>query len=134
MKKLLDELTISYLENAEEESYLDPNSLEIMIDWDQAVTGELGIDWGDEKTDDYLLLPTIDSHESYELMEEFTNQVDDLVKAKKLLASLQGKKPFRHFKDCLDEVGLRDEWFTFEENFAKNVMAVWLEENGVEYS
>ena len=64
----------------------------------------------------YLAFEPMDSHESYRMMEDFINQLDDDKLAQRLLQAIEKKRPFAHFKNEIDHSGpYRDKWFEFRD-------------------
>jgi hypothetical protein len=72
----------------------------------------------DNNFDDYNVIETLESKESFEIMADFTEQLEDNNKLKtKLTNALSNKKPFREFKFVIDESGAyRQKWFDFRES------------------
>jgi hypothetical protein len=113
--------------------------------WDEAwfldkETGELWLnnDGIDEVPDDlednprYLLIEAIASHNAFQIMEDFVDELGDSPVAEALQAALNGRKPFRRFKDALlDYPELRDHWFAFEETRLNRLAQAWCEEQGI---
>jgi hypothetical protein len=53
--------------------------------------------------------------ESFRIMEQFAESVKERTLQNRLFNSLNRPKPFRHFKDIIDNSGEnRDEWFEFK--------------------
>jgi hypothetical protein len=64
----------------------------------------------------FMQLDPMSSNESYSMMEEFAGSVNDEALSNKLFRSLNRPKPFRHFKEIIDNSGkTREEWFTFKD-------------------
>ena len=57
----------------------------------------------EENYDKYLEFENMDSRESFQVMEEFVVTVDDEELRKKLELGLSLSKPFRNFKDIIDD-------------------------------
>jgi hypothetical protein len=114
--KLIDELVDAYLFNSFELKHvLNVKTGEILIDGDEGITGEPKIDWDDEEATEHLLpIPSMESNEGYELMDQFARNVESEKDADKLFDALNRRKPFRNFKDACIELGLIDEWHQFE--------------------
>lgn len=56
------------------------------------------------------------SHDSFQAMQDFAEQVDDTSTRTKLLEALNRKKPFSNFKDAVDNSGdYREQWFAFKD-------------------
>ena len=78
--------------------------------------------WADEqeKLDnnfhEYFEIDQLESRDSFEIMVEFTEQLDDKIKIKSdLIKSLNKKKPFREFNFVIHNSGIyRQQWFDFK--------------------
>jgi hypothetical protein len=71
----------------------------------------------EEDMDNYLQFDPISSRESFSIMGEFAGNVKDEALRNKLFQSLNRPKPFRHFKEIIDNSGdFRDEWFAFRDS------------------
>ena len=71
----------------------------------------------EEHFNDYVVFEPMESHESFRIMEEFANAVDDNALKNSLIAALSRKHPFRNFKNIIDYSGeYRQKWFDFKEN------------------
>lgn len=69
-----------------------------------------------EHIDEYIVIEKPHSSEYFQIMEEFTERLPDRSRLKyRLIDALEGKKPFRVFKNAIDNAGdYRQEWFTFK--------------------
>ncbi|WP_026580977.1 UPF0158 family protein [Bacillus sp. J33] len=107
--------------------YYDLTEKTIVIDENPLITGEPGIDWDDEESEErYVAIPKMDSFEAYKLRESFAESLEKEKVAEKIYRALSKKKPFRHFKDVLYETELWDEWNSFEHEYAKKEIENWL--------
>ena len=69
----------------------------------------------EENYDKYVEFEKMDSRESFQVMEEFVETVKDEELRKKLELGLSLSKPFRNFKDIIDdEEEYREKWFAFK--------------------
>ncbi|KOP78123.1 hypothetical protein AMS59_13545 [Lysinibacillus sp. FJAT-14745] len=128
--KLLDELAEVFLNgNDDEMSYvLNSRTGEILLDAPEALTGEPEIDWDDEEvTADLVMIPNVSSSEMYDVMASFAKKQSDPITIH-LINVLNGKKPFRMFKEKINELGVENHWYQFEQDYAKSRMTEWLEE------
>ncbi len=67
-------------------------------------------------SDNYRMVPTMMSHESYQLMVDFAATIEDTHLHELLVVALNGKGAFRRFKDVLISYpAYRQKWFEFEE-------------------
>jgi Uncharacterised protein family (UPF0158) len=64
--------------------------------------------------DDYYHIVGMDSRESFQVMEDFAEQVKNEMYRGVLLRILDRPKPFRNYKDEVEYGDLREEWFTFK--------------------
>jgi hypothetical protein len=120
----------SHFEMSESNSYLDTETGEILL------TGD-GVD--EETPDDiddnprYLWIDPIEARESFRIMEDFVASVSDAKPAARLADALSRPKPFRRFKDALqDYPALRQAWFAFESAAHVSLAQAWCESNGIE--
>lgn len=130
--KLTQELIDAFLFQGEGFSYvLNRVTGEILLDASEFMTGEPGIDWEDEEMDENLIvIPQISSSEAFEIMLSFTTEQETVVRDR-LREILNGRKPFRNFKDTVQIMGLAESWYSFENDCAKKYLIEWLEENGI---
>lgn len=69
----------------------------------------------DENWDDYIEFDNLETHESFEIMEDFAESIDDAWLQEKLIHALNKSKPFRNFKWVIDNSGeYRQRWFDFK--------------------
>ncbi len=87
-----------------------------------------------EDPDRYLFIETFPSNEAYLLMEEFIEGLTDKKAKDNLVKAVTGNKPFRSFKNALQEFPeIRDEWYKFEDMRLKQYAAKWLNDNKIEF-
>ncbi|MGG5251980.1 UPF0158 family protein [Neobacillus sp. SM06] len=126
---LLDELIDIFLTNERDTAFYDLKTKGIVNDWNEAETGEPGIDWDEVGSEErYLGIPTIESFEAFQLMEKFAVSVEDDRKSDKLFAALDRPRPFRQFQDALFKLDMRDQWYDFEYQYGKKRIEEWLKE------
>lgn len=71
---------------------------------------EIDDNWGD-----YLEFQGFESHESFKIMADFTESVDNIGLQNKLITGLNRPKPFQNFKWQIDNSGeYRQQWFDFK--------------------
>ncbi len=64
---------------------------------------------------DFIEIEKPQSNDSFEIMADFTEQVDNNKLKNELINALNKKKPFREFKFVIDNSGIyRQEWFDFK--------------------
>lgn len=72
----------------------------------------------------YFELEPMRSRNSFQIMEDFAEAQTDPVFKAKLLERLGLRKPFRNFRDAVDESDYRDDWFAFK----KKIYMDWVRE------
>ncbi|GIP34222.1 UPF0158 family protein [Paenibacillus sp. J2TS4] len=132
---LLDELIDAYLDNNfEHPYYLDLQTGQVILNMDEAYTGEPRIDWDDEENEErYIDIPKIDSNEAFYVMTKFAQRTESDPEDR-LFDALDGHRPFRRFKDALYELDLWDEWNKFEYMYAEEEIKSWLERFDINYN
>lgn len=71
----------------------------------------------EENTSDYVEFEGLTSHESYQIMVDFAESLDDIKLQDKLMNALNRPKPFQNFKWQIDNSGeFRQQWFDFKKN------------------
>jgi Uncharacterised protein family (UPF0158) len=83
-------------------------------------------------SDDYVAIERIPSHEAYQWMVEFVDEIvapADEPAAEKLYIALDGKGAFRRFKDTLYRVDdqWRHAWYQWKDGRQKAAVEEWLE-------
>jgi hypothetical protein len=69
----------------------------------------------DKNWDDYFEFIGLDSHESFRIMADFSENIDNIKLQEKLIDALNKPKPFRNFKWQIDNSGeYRQLWFDFK--------------------
>lgn len=82
-----------------------------------------------------IRIDPLSSSVRYGWMEEFVDTVRDPGFRRLLERALGGARPFRRFKDTLEEdPAERERWFAFERGRVREAAREWLEENGIEAS
>ncbi len=92
-----------------------------IINFDHHIYAEEEL-WEDEineiekNFDSYIQFEPMDSRQAFRVMEEFVETLDNSEIRKKLELGLSLSKPFRNFKDILENYHeYRDKWFSFKE-------------------
>ncbi len=52
----------------------------------------------------------------------------------RLLQAVNGRKPFRRFKDALYDLGIQQQWYDYKEARLLEIAREWCLENGVDYA
>ncbi|MEO6061387.1 MAG: UPF0158 family protein [Thermoflexales bacterium] len=81
----------------------------------------------------FIRIEPVPSNEGWDLMADFIAELPEGVAAERLARALEGKSPFRRFKDTLfDYPELREDWFKFHEDAFYGFGEAWLKEMGIE--
>lgn len=128
---LIDELAAAFLERGDEvQCVVNRITGEVLYDADESLTGEPGIDWDDETSENLLPVPQISSPEAFELRLLFAKKQkpanQDLLKE-----ILVGRKPFRHFKDAIQMLNIDQSWYNFEQAYATEKISEWLKKSEI---
>ncbi len=84
-----------------------------------------------DSSDVYVRLPSQRELREYDIMENFAEHVPNQRKAAILFRALEGRKPFRHFKDEINNLGLDEAYYAFR-FLSFCVMAVrWCRDNDI---
>lgn len=68
-----------------------------------------------EEWDTYITVEPRESHESFEIMERFVDQVNDKTLKNELLNAVNNRKPFANFKRIVESSNYRQAWFDFKQ-------------------
>ena len=100
-------------------------------EWEHALAKVVeGIVLGEDPR--WIRVPSVPTHEVYELMVEFAESVEDRHLGELLEVALDGPGAFRRFKDVLarypDQL---DRWYAFKRSYFEREIADWLESLGI---
>ena len=116
--------------------YLDVQTGEV-VSWMGSADDALSPDDIDAGLAEHRLIwiEPLSSSVRYGWMEEFVDTVRDERLRRSLQRALSGARPFRRFKDTLEEdLDERERWFAFDRERVREAAKEWLEENGIEAS
>lgn len=86
-----------------------------------------------ENEDRYCLIEPITSHEGYKIMQDFAVSVESDEIRDHLFVVLEGKKPFRNFKDTIvDYPYIEKNFYEYKDNRLKEILREQLAECGYE--
>jgi hypothetical protein len=145
---LQDIVSAMDLPNQEWESFLDPDSGEIITVTEDDRSAledpepDLLPDWQREllpsirkavESGSCLRLPTsFDVHE-WSIMERFCHTVGEASAQAELVDSIHGSGAFRVFRRTLERLGLRDQWHAYRESRFEQIARDWLKANHIPY-
>jgi len=104
---------------------------EDLPDWQKAEI-EVAKNIRDNNTERYINIPEKPTYESYNMMVDFAEGVEDELLREKLNIALDGKGAFRRFKRVIgDYPDYEKKWFTFKEIRMKEEVIEWLNTIGI---
>ena len=62
----------------------------------------------------YFKIEPPSSHESFNIMKSFAENLDQSNLKEQLFSALNKRKPFAHFKHIIDHSNIREKWFAFK--------------------
>ena len=121
-----------YFTNNEIEYYYNPDNDEIFMsnigDFEDLSEDEL-----DELFEKSIMLPTRYDINEYEMMIDFTENVEDDRLQNQLYISLDGSGAFRRFKDTCINFDIINEWYKFRDDKYKEIAINWCKENNIKF-
>lgn len=87
----------------------------------------------EENWDQYVRLPNQYEIHEYSIMEDFAQATPNPYKKGRLWQALQGKKPYRHFKDQLNYLRLDEAYYAFRALAMIEIARTWCEDNEIPY-
>lgn len=109
---------------------LNPQTLELerttedelmMVDDHEEFEQMNGVKWEDafkhETWDKCISIEKPHSHEGFQIMENFTDQLKDNSLQNRLQNALNNRKPFANFNYIIHDSDYRDEWFSFKQQW-----------------
>lgn len=134
------------LPNDEWESYLDPESGEIVTvteeDRSALENPEHAPEWQQDElprirealeSERYLCLPDSFEIHDWGIMERFCYSVDDPAAREQLLDAINGRGAFRMFRVTIERLDLREQWYTYRDAEYERIAREWLEANNIPY-
>lgn len=80
----------------------------------------------------FVRVDSIDSRAGFRMMEDFVRTLPTGQVRETLEFSLRGPRPFRQFKDSLNDKKVRERWFAFRREAVRRSAIAWLAELGIE--
>ena len=100
---------------------------EAWCDEDEELSDEI------EAGDLYVCLPDQYDINEYKIMERFSLSLDHEEHRRRLLNVLKGRKPFRRFKDTINDLGIAGSYFDFRLEAFREIVRRWCVNNGIPY-
>ncbi|AYE38295.1 hypothetical protein D1B17_06470 [Companilactobacillus zhachilii] len=93
-------------------------------------------EYDDEEADDieddfdsHIMLPSKYDINDYHIMEEFIWNLKDEGQQSQLENAINGRGAFHYFRNLVDQFGITQEWYDFQDATYKNIACAWCEEN-----
>ena len=86
-----------------------------------------------EESDEYIRLPNQREIPEYNIMENFAANIENTDVSNRLFSALKGRKPFRHFKDEINYIGIAEEYYRFKSAALLRIAQDWCEANDIAY-
>ena len=86
-----------------------------------------------EMSDDYIMLPNQHELGEYDIMLDFAFDYPDSSVSEKLTYVLHQKKPYRHFKDAINNMNISKTYYEFRHNSYIKKAIDWCEYNDIPY-
>ena len=118
--------------------YLNKDTMEIrsILDWEDIIDTE---PWEEEldkiynEWSDFVIITKMESREAYQVMENFTGEINDKHLREELEKILSRKSPFANFKAEIESSPYRQKWFDFRLNAYIEYVKDQLESEGFEF-
>ena len=81
-------------------------------------------------SDDYVEMNAAHDVDSYDLMRDFCNSVDDHAISELLGSAIRGRGAFLRFSQCVEKHHLLEQWHAFRQAAYRKVAAAWCAEHG----
>jgi hypothetical protein len=121
-----------YIISDEEMSYAEDDTLiDDLPDWqrEDVEIAKLVL----EEDENLLRLPDQFDLNERSIMLDFTYSLEDTGIKEKLLQALNGKRPYRRFKDTVIDLGLDKDWYAFLNITYIEIAKEWCKDHDVEY-
>jgi len=69
----------------------------------------------EKEPDKWVLIEPMMSRDAFSIMEDFADQVGNRGLQKRLIGTLNGRRPFANFKNAVDNSDEREDWFEFKQ-------------------
>lgn len=86
------------------------------------------------ESDDWIELPTQRDVDEYHIMEAFGASLNDPEARNQILQSIRGTGAFGRFRNAIEVLGLKQEWYSLRDAEIERIAVEWLEDNQIEYS
>ena len=100
---------------------------EAWCDEDEELSDEI------EAGDLYVCLPDQYDINEYKIMERFSLSLAHEEHRIRLLNALKGRKPYRRFKDIINNFGIADRYFDFRLEAFRELARSWCDDNDIPY-
>lgn len=110
----------------------DPERVSALLDPEE----EESVEWARKILQDeagFVPLPSRWEINEYRIMEDFIGSLPDEKIRNALYRAIRGKGAFRAFKDRIDDLGVRQDWFDYRDAAFRKIAIEWCEEHGISF-
>lgn len=76
--------------------------------------------------DSYIRFDPLKSRESFQMMEDFVETIKNERLRNRLIDALSIKKPFRSFRNAVEDEGIIDDWYAYKDAYLQMYVRDWL--------
>ena len=87
---------------------------------------------GEDGSDRFVRIGSIDSRAGFRMMEDFVRTLPASRVRDKLESSLHGPRPFRRFEDSVNDENVREQWHAFRNEAVRRSAIAWLANLGIQ--
>jgi uncharacterized protein len=87
---------------------------------------------GEDASDRFVRIGSIDSRAGFQMMEDFVQTLPASRARDKLESSLHGPRPFRRFEDSVNDENVREQWYAFRNEAVRRSAIAWLADLGIQ--
>ena len=87
-----------------------------------------------ENSSDYVRLPNQYEIHEYRIMKDFADTITNQRQQSRLYYALNGRKPYRRFKDAIIDLNLEQAYYDFRADEFLKIAREWCKENQIPYA
>lgn len=129
LNEIIDALDFT---NDEIKYYYNPTNNEI-FSLDIGDYKNVSKDEVEDQIEESIILPTRYDINEYKMMEDFTNNIEDIRLQNGLYISLNGRGAFRRFKDTCINYDIINDWYKFRDEKYKEIAINWCKSNNIKF-
>jgi len=83
--------------------------------------------------ENYIRFPNAFEINTYSILEEFVWRLPPGCSQERLERAIHGKGAFRRFKQIVHQLGMEDQWYTFQDSYYRNLAVEWCSIHDIDY-